>query len=114
MAKESNFIDFNDEKIPVGKRKQAYVRWAMSKGTSAIDAKRQANKKFGFEKRGKAFVIFQYDTDLLWQHKSQILFQVGAHRYEEFEYTTDDQVTPEKIAYYKAKGFEIKYQPLAR
>lgn len=43
------FIDFNDNKVPIGKRKQAYIKWAISKGTDLISAKRQANKKFGFE-----------------------------------------------------------------
>ena len=42
-------IDFNDNKVPIGKRKQAYIKWAVSKGTDLISAKRQANKKFGFE-----------------------------------------------------------------
>jgi len=42
------FIDFNDTSIPVGKRKVAYVKWAMSKGTKKIQAQRQANRKFGY------------------------------------------------------------------
>ena len=41
------FIDFNDETIPIGKRKVAYVKYAMRNGTSEIAARRQANKKFG-------------------------------------------------------------------
>lgn len=41
------YIDFNDESIPVGKRKVAFVKWAMSKGTEKIEAQRIANKKFG-------------------------------------------------------------------
>ena len=42
------FIDFNDTSIPTGKRKQAYVKYAVSKGTSLLEAQRQANKKFGY------------------------------------------------------------------
>jgi hypothetical protein len=45
------YIDFNDPKIPIGKRKQAYVKWAISKGTDPIKAKKQANDKFGFEQK---------------------------------------------------------------
>ena len=51
------YVDFNDEKIPIGKRKQAYVKWAMSKGTSKIAAKTQANKKFGFEPKKHLVII---------------------------------------------------------
>lgn len=47
------YIDFNDSRIPIGKRKRAYVAWAIKNGTPAIRAKRQANKKFGFERKGK-------------------------------------------------------------
>ncbi len=50
-------MDFNDKSIPIGKRKQAYVKWAVSKGTDIIKAKRQANKKFGFEKKTGIFAI---------------------------------------------------------
>ena len=46
-----NYINFNDEKIPIGKRKQAYVKWAISKGTTPLEAKRQANNKFGFDQK---------------------------------------------------------------
>ena len=41
------FIDFNNTSIPIGQRKVAYVKWAVSKGTDLIKAKKQANKKFG-------------------------------------------------------------------
>lgn len=47
------YIDFNDPKVPLGKRKVAYVKWAMSKGTSEKQARIQANKKFGFVRKGK-------------------------------------------------------------
>jgi len=51
------YINFNDDKLPIGKRKQAYVKWAVSQGTNIIEAKRQANKKFGFEKKAGIFAI---------------------------------------------------------
>lgn len=43
------YIDFNDSSLPLGKRKVAYVKWAVSKGTELIKAKTQANRKFGYE-----------------------------------------------------------------
>jgi len=51
------YINFNDTSIPIGKRKQAYIKWAVSKGTDIISAKKQANKKFGFEKKEGIFAI---------------------------------------------------------
>ena len=54
---DMKYIDFNDGNIPVGKRKQAYVKWAISKGVDITLAKRQANKKFGFEKKPGIFAI---------------------------------------------------------
>jgi len=45
------YVDFNDSSVPLGKRKVAYVKWAMSKGTEKIKAQRQANKKFGYENK---------------------------------------------------------------
>ena len=51
------YIDFNDESLPIGKRKQAYIKFAVSKGTDIVSAKRQANKKFGFEKKPGIFAI---------------------------------------------------------
>ena len=57
------YVNFNDERIPIGKRKVAYVKWAMSKGTSKIQAQKQANTKFGFEKKGKLLVIYYGDIN---------------------------------------------------
>ena len=51
------FIDFNDERIPIGKRKVAYVKYAMAHGTSEKSARAQANRKFGFERKGKYLVL---------------------------------------------------------
>ncbi len=51
------YINFNNDKLPIGKRKQAYVKWVVSQGTDIIEAKRQANKKFGFEKKVGIFAI---------------------------------------------------------
>jgi hypothetical protein len=51
------YINFNNKSLPIGKRKQAYIKWAISKGTDLINAKKQANKKFGFEKKPGIFAI---------------------------------------------------------
>lgn len=63
MPKDT-FIDFNDGRIPIGKRKVAYIRWAISKGTPKIKALKQANKKFGFERKGR-IVVFMHDADCM-------------------------------------------------
>jgi len=51
------YINFNDETLPIGKRKQAYIKWAVGKGTDINLAKKQANKKFGFEKKPGIFAV---------------------------------------------------------
>lgn len=51
------FVDFNDERIPIGKRKVAYVKYAMAHGTTEKAARMQANRKFGFERKGKYLVL---------------------------------------------------------
>lgn len=53
----SEYIDFNDSAIPVGKRKQAFVKWATSKGTDLYIAKKIANNKFGFELKPGIFAL---------------------------------------------------------
>lgn len=50
------YVNFNDSSIPIGKRKQAFVKWAMSNGTSLRRAQTIANRKFGFERKGKYLV----------------------------------------------------------
>ena len=56
------YVDFNNKSIPVGKRKVAYVKFAMSKGMEKIKAQRIANKEFGFELKcfncGQRFIYF--------------------------------------------------------
>lgn len=51
------YVDFNDNSIPIGKRKVAYVKWAMMQGTTEKKARMLANKKFGFERKGKHLVF---------------------------------------------------------
>ena len=46
--KKSSFVSFNDNTVPVGKRKVLYVKWLMSKqGKSLSEAKLAAYRKFG-------------------------------------------------------------------
>ena len=56
------FVDFYDETIPVGKRKVAYVKYAMMHGTPKKKAMQQANKKFGFGRRG-TYLVFIINAD---------------------------------------------------
>ena len=48
MDKEEKFIDWNDKSYPIGKRKQAFVKYLMTKDVSNHTARIMANKKFGF------------------------------------------------------------------
>ena len=44
----SEYIDWNDESVPIGKRKVAFVKWLMQKRkVSMVQAKSMANSKFG-------------------------------------------------------------------
>ena len=43
------YVDWNDETVPIGKRKVAFVKWLMQKRkVPMITAKSMANSKFGF------------------------------------------------------------------
>ena len=46
----SEHVDWNDETVPIGKRKVAFVKWLMqARKVPMIKAKSMANSKFGFE-----------------------------------------------------------------
>lgn len=65
------FVDFNDERIPIGRRKVAYVKWAMMQGTPEKKAREWANKKFGFERKGKYLVfLFNCEDMSLYQFRN--------------------------------------------
>lgn len=49
------YVDFNDTTIPAYKRKAAFLRWALSKGTPEQYAINIANKKFG--RTGRNYVV---------------------------------------------------------
>ncbi len=44
-----DYVDITDESIPLGKRKQAFVKWLMHKGRSLDDSKLICYKKFYHE-----------------------------------------------------------------
>ena len=86
MRKKQKFIDFNDDSIPIGVRKVAYVKYAMSKGTSEINAKKQANKKFGFDTVGKRLLVIIVAGEYKWS-RSDVLDNIkqqgtDARKYE--------------------------------
>lgn len=50
MTQNPERIDWDDQSIPLGKRKVAFVKWLMQKRkVSMIQAKAMANSKFGKE-----------------------------------------------------------------
>jgi hypothetical protein len=106
------YIDFNDESLPIGKRKQAYIKFALSKGTDLISAKRQANKKFGFKKKPGIFAIVT-DYGRMGQRSftgSQEIFQgYDLRKYEKSKwaeiYDEDEILKVKKEA--KEKGWDV-------
>jgi len=50
-------VNWDDERIPLGKRKNTYIRYLLSQGIPLINAQKSANKKFGFERKGKYLVL---------------------------------------------------------
>ena len=70
MKDKHSYINWNNEKIPIGKRKVAYVKYLVSKGIPLINAQKSANKKFGFERKGKYLVLLgnaeEMDRPSMW------------------------------------------------
>ena len=125
---KKTFINFNDESIPIGKRKQAYARWAISKGTPEIQAKRQANDKFEFEKKEKVFFVisdngrvhqnsFNGVTDELWQNHinvekykdwGYVIIEDGLYKGEDSIERNEKEI--KKLINQKEKqGYKVKY-----
>jgi hypothetical protein len=83
------FVDFNDSSLPIGVRKKAYVSWVIKKGAAPIDAKRQANKKFGFEKKPGIFAICNdcgRCDQFSFTGKDEIFANHDLRKYEAFDY----------------------------
>lgn len=102
-------INFNDNKIPIGKRKQAYVKWAVSKGTDIIKAKKQANKKFGFEKK-EGIILIVEDYGRMHQNSfniSQIWWDIDLRKYKNHKHiVSHDKEEWDRI---KKKAKEINW-----
>lgn len=107
------YIDFNDNKISIGKRKQAYVKWAISKGTDEIIAKRQANIKFKFEQKegilavvtdmGGMFERYQWD-------EKECYGNTDLRKYKHYKWIKSNDVNRENIINnIKNKGWDIIY-----
>lgn len=70
------FVDFNDPSIPIGKRKQAYVRYAVSHGTPLEVAKFLCGRKFKARPTGQVappmhYYIVEWDGRLQLRNCSE-------------------------------------------
>ena len=109
------YIDFNDNNIPIGKRKQAYVKYALSKGTSRANACRQANSKFGFELKPKTLFVFNMGGDPCRYWIDDI---VNTKKYEHCACIYKEDYDPAQLSKtidkYKASGWLIVERDLIR
>lgn len=112
------YINFNDEKLPIDKRKEAYIKWAVSKGTKLIEAQRQANKKFVFEKKEGVLFMLYRDPEWMedWYFYKWVYGDVDISSYKDHEfvyikYMYDDEVE-ELIKEYEQKGWDIIYRTI--
>ncbi len=107
------YINFNDDKLPIGKRKQAYIKWVVSQGTDIISAKRQANKKFGFEKKPGIFAIVKDWSGRIEQRSftgsQEIFANYDLRKYEKSNWAEiwdeDEIIKVKKEA--KEKGWDV-------
>ena len=112
--KKNEFINFNDEKVPIGKRKQAYIKWAVSKGTDLEVAKKQANKKFGFEQKPGILAVVK-DWDNRHEQRSfdpmeDIWWKTNLKKYKNYQWilTCDDDFE-EMVKRRKSEEWDIIY-----
>jgi hypothetical protein len=110
----SNFVNFNDESLPIGKRKQAYIRWAVSKGTDLQDAKKQANKKFGFEQKpGILAIVTDYGraNQKSFTGSVEVFAGIDLRKYQTCDWVIDDTQNADqvkgKLQKAKEQGWEI-------
>jgi hypothetical protein len=94
--KSEKFINWNDTSIPIGVRKVSYVKWAVSKGTSLIKAKTQANKKFGFADSDPAIRIIA-DSIGVHKYKRRINFDDYKENEDGYEKMNPLEILSEKI-----------------
>lgn len=115
MATVKKYVNFNDESLPIGKRKQAYVKWAVTQGTTLDAAKRQANKKFGFEKKaGILAIVVDYGRMEQRSYGGSVLdiFQgYDLRNYNQYRYIMHDQyaesILKSIVHGYKTDGWEV-------
>jgi hypothetical protein len=109
------YIDFNDESLPIGKRKQAYIKWVVSKGTDIVSAKRQANKKFGFEKKPGIFAVVTDWSGRIEQRSftgSQEIFAgYDLRKYSHYMWAElkDEQKMQKMVLDAKQMGYDVIY-----
>lgn len=96
----SSFVNFNDESLPIGVRKQAYIRWAVSKGTDLHDAKKQANKKFGFERKsGILAIVTDYgrSNQKSFTGSEEVFAGIDLRRYKTCDWVIDDTQNADQV-----------------
>ena len=108
------YVNFKDEKIPLGKRKVAYIKWLLKKGYSMYESKVRANKKFGFAKKAGVLLLW-HDPDNV---SSKSYFQhrdywtgIDKRKYEEHKVVETNFMSEERIneivETYEALGWDI-------
>ena len=108
------FEDFNDETLPLGVRKIAYIKYAVHKGTTLINAKKQANKKFGFEKKPGIFAIvkdYGRTGQRSFEGSKEIFQSYDLRKYNSSHWIIDDEIEDiEKLKMQiKEAGWDLIY-----
>lgn len=109
-----DYIDFNDKTIPIGKRKQAFVKWAVSKGTELAKAKKIANNKFGFEMKPGIFALV-IDCGRMHQNSFEGIREIfegyNLKKYYDYKYKVvddwDNDIAKALYEEYRAKGWDV-------
>jgi hypothetical protein len=108
-----SYIDFNNELVPIGKRKQAYVKWAIKNGTDMLAAKRQANNKFGFEKKPGIFaIVTDYGRTGMYSYGgvSEIFMNHDLRKYKEYKWmfrTNNEKEIEKRTKQYLQMGWKV-------
>ena len=108
------YIDFNDKTIPIGKRKQSFVKWAVSKGTELAKAKKIANNKFGFEVKPGIFALV-VDSGRMHQNSFEGIREIfegyNLKKYSDYNYKVVDDwnnaIANALYEEYRAKGWDV-------
>lgn len=91
-------VNWDDERIPVGKRKNTYIRYLLSQGWELINAQKAANKKFGFERKGKYLVLLgnadYMDRPSMWNYTWEEASCIDCKRAESVVIVCDTTYAP--------------------